>query len=202
MDDSLRPTRLQAASFRRLPWKNGGGVTIDIAGAFRPGADPEDWSQMIWRLGRTWIETPAPFSDLSGYDRLLVVIEGRGLLLHGEDGRRIDATEPLRPVAFPGDWALRSELAAGPVEVVNLFGDRHVVAVKLDILEGAGTLAAQRGTVVLYAPGEAAGVLVDRESADIPAGDALQVEIAQEVGITVTRGLVIAASVTPAGGRV
>jgi len=31
--------RLDPAAYRRTPWKNGGGITIDIADAYAPGAD-------------------------------------------------------------------------------------------------------------------------------------------------------------------
>jgi environmental stress-induced protein Ves len=58
--------RLGPADYRRTPWKNGGGVTIDIAGAFAPGAEPGGWSGMIWRLGRTRIEHP-PFLRPFGF---------------------------------------------------------------------------------------------------------------------------------------
>jgi uncharacterized protein len=45
-------TPLDPAGYRRTPWKNGGGVTVDIA-------EHED----AWRFGRTPITTAGPFSD-------------------------------------------------------------------------------------------------------------------------------------------
>ena len=47
---------------------------------------------MLWRLGRTEIVTPAPFSDLPGYDRILTVIGGRSLLALDD----IPAANPIR----------------------------------------------------------------------------------------------------------
>ena len=132
----MRPppiTILDPATYRRTPWKNGGGVTIDIAGAHRPGADPAGWDGMIWRFGRTRIEQPGPFSDLSGYDRILSVIEGRGLLLHPKGQATLDVRAPFSPVRFPGEWAITSALTDGPVGVLNLLADRDRCAIDLSV---------------------------------------------------------------------
>jgi uncharacterized protein len=120
-----RITRLDPKTYRRTPWKNGGGVTIDIADAYAPGAAPGGWSGMFWRLGRTRIEAPGPFSDLSGYDRILTVIDGRGLVLEIEGGAALDVRTPFRPVRFRGEDRIVSRLEAGPVAVLNLIADRQ-----------------------------------------------------------------------------
>jgi len=117
--------RLDPHAYRRTPWKNGGGVTVDIADAYMPGAEPGSWSGMLWRLGRTEIVAPGPFSDLSGYDRILTVIGGRGLVLDIEGGAALDVREPYRPVRFRGEDRIVSRLEAGPVAVLNLIADRR-----------------------------------------------------------------------------
>ena len=77
----IRLATIDPTSFRRTPWKNGGGVTIDIAESMLAGFAPGSWEGMIWRFGRTSIVTPGPFSDLSGYDRQQVLVSGSGLVL-------------------------------------------------------------------------------------------------------------------------
>ena len=42
-------TRLDPKTYRRTPWKNGGGVTVDIADAYAAGAERGAWSGMLWR---------------------------------------------------------------------------------------------------------------------------------------------------------
>ena len=116
--------RLDPRGYRRTPWKNGGGVTIDIADDYAPGVPPGSWSGMLWRFGRTHIVEPAPFSDLTGFDRILTVIGGRGLWLDIEDGTSLDVREPFRPVRFRGEDRIVSRLEAGPVAVLNLLADR------------------------------------------------------------------------------
>jgi environmental stress-induced protein Ves len=120
-----RVTRLDPQTYRRTPWKNGGGVTIDIADAYAPDAAPGSWSGMLWRLGRTEIVAPGPFSDLSGYDRILTVIGGRGLVLEVAGGAALDVREPFAPVRFRGEDRIMSRLEAGPVAVLNLISNRQ-----------------------------------------------------------------------------
>ena len=117
--------RIDPARYRRTPWKTGGGVAVDIADAYRDGAAPGDWSAMLWRLGRTEIVAAGPFSDLSGYDRILTVIGGRGLVLQIEGGTTLDAREPFHPVRFRGEDRIVSRLETGPVAVLNLIADRQ-----------------------------------------------------------------------------
>ena len=143
-------TRLDPKAYRRTPWKNGGGVTVDIADAYAPGAAPGSWNGMLWRLGRTRIVAPGPFSDLSGYDRILTVIGGRGLVLEIEGEAALDVREPLCPVRFRGEDRITSRLEAGPVAVLNLISDRqHDIDVA--ILSGADARSLKAEISLVYA---------------------------------------------------
>jgi environmental stress-induced protein Ves len=143
-------TRLDPAAYRRTPWKNGGGVTIDIADAYAPGAAAGSWSGMLWRLGRTRIVEPGPFSDLTGYDRILTVIGGRGLVLEIAGGAALDVREPFRPVRFAGEDRITSRLEAGPVAVFNLMSDRSH-AIDVTIMSGQGTRKLDAAINIVYA---------------------------------------------------
>ena len=166
--------RLDPKAFRRTPWKNGGGVTIDIADDYAPGAPPGSWSGMLWRFGRTQIVEPAPFSDLSGFDRILTVIGGRGLWLDIAGGVSLDVREPLRPVRFRGEDRIVSRLEAGPVTVLNLLADRTRYEIDVAILSG-GEARPLDGTIhLVYAP-EDSDVIVG-ESYRLAADEALRLE--------------------------
>jgi environmental stress-induced protein Ves len=143
-------TRLDPAAYRRTPWKNGGGITIDIADAYAPGAAVGGWSGMLWRLGRTQIVEPGPFSDLSGYDRILTVIGGRGLVLEIAGGQALDAREPFRPVRFAGEDRIMSRLEAGPVAVFNLMSDRGH-AIDVAVLSAKDTRSLDAAINIIYA---------------------------------------------------
>ena len=108
-------TPLDPDRYQRTPWKNGGGVTVDIA-----------FDGDVWRFSRTPITAAGPFSDYSGFDRLQVLVAGSGLVLQTPTGE-IDVRRPFRPVRFAGETPIVSRLEAGPVEVINLMGERSRV---------------------------------------------------------------------------
>ena len=151
-------TRLDPTTYRRTPWKNGGGMTVDIADAYRADAVPGDWSAMLWRLGRTEIVATGPFSDLFGYDRILTVIGGRGLTLRIEGGAALDVREPFRPVRFRGEDRITSQLEAGPVAVLNLIADRRH-AIDVAVLGGGEGRPLGAAINIIYAPAESTVVL-------------------------------------------
>jgi environmental stress-induced protein Ves len=150
MNQNSQVTRLDPKLYRRAPWKNGGGVTVDIADAYAPGVAPGSWSGMLWRFGRTEIVTAGPFSDLSGYDRILTVIGGRGLSLDIEGGRTLDVREPYRPVRFRGEDRIVSRLEAGPVAVLNLMADRKRYVIDVAIV-GDDVVVLDGGINLVYA---------------------------------------------------
>ena len=110
---------LRAADRIATPWKNGGGVTREVAG-FPPGAGLDDFA---WRVSLADVSTDGPFSTFPGVDRVLTVIEGGGLVLD-VDGRMLalDAASP--PLAFPGDVTVGARLTGGPIRDLNLMARR------------------------------------------------------------------------------
>jgi environmental stress-induced protein Ves len=188
-------TRLDAARYRRTPWKNGGGVTVDIAGAWVSGVAPGAWEGVIWRFGRTRIERPGPFSDLSGFDRLLAVVEGQGLVLHCAGAPALDVRARFQPVRFPGEWRIESELEDGPVAVVNLIADRRRAAIDLRFAAGIAPLTFEPGTLVLYAAAGTATVELSGDSIELAPADAVQVESDEPIAITLRSGIIAAASI-------
>lgn len=186
-------TRLDSARYRRTPWKNGGGVTVDIAGASVHGVAPGAWEGVIWRFGQTRIERPGPFSDLSGFDRLLAVVEGQGLVLHPAGAPALDVRARFHPVRFPGEWQIESELEDGPVAVVNLMADRRRAAIDLRFAAGITRLAFEPGTLVLYAAAGASSVELSGDSIALAPADAVQVESDEPIAITLRSGVIAAA---------
>jgi environmental stress-induced protein Ves len=152
--------RLDPAQYRRTPWKNGGGTTIDIAG-----------QDDVWRFGRTPITAPGPFSDYTGFDRLQVLVAGRGLVLETPDGE-IDVRVPFKPVRFKGETPIKSRLEAGPVEVANLIGKRSDVAIDLVVLAAGRSIPLVNGTHLAYAATGAAQV----DGHDLPADHCLRID--------------------------
>ncbi|MDN3711112.1 HutD family protein [Paracoccus cavernae] len=71
---------LRAEDHRRMPWKNGKGVTIAIA------IHPADASveNFDWRLSTATVDSDGPFSVFEGIERSLSVLTGDGLVLSVE----------------------------------------------------------------------------------------------------------------------
>ena len=187
-------TPLRPEQFRSKPWKNGGGVTLDIADCVRPGADPGSWDGMIWRLGRTAIVAPGPFSDLSGYERLQAVIVGSGLVLHGPDGE-IELRQPFRPVRYDGDLPLVSQLENGPVEVVNLIADRALCAIDLAAPPAGETMALTSAIHILYAPVGAVRGRCGDTAFVVEAGHALRIDPETPLALTLDGGQALLATI-------
>jgi environmental stress-induced protein Ves len=192
----LRVAALDPALYRRSPWKNGGGVTIDIADDYRPGATQGAWDGVIWRLGRTGIVAAGPFSDLTGYDRIQAVVAGRGLVLETPDGS-IDVRTPFRPVRFRGETKIVSRLEAGPVEVVNLIGDRAAVRLDMAFLSAGEARVLEAGTHVAYAPTGAVGLTGAGGRHELAAQHALRIDTAEPMSLRCDAGLALIASIAP-----
>jgi environmental stress-induced protein Ves len=64
--------------YARMPWKNGGGQTTEIA--VSAGASLADFD---WRVSIAEINADGPFSAFAGVDRTLVLLSGAGVRLTG-----------------------------------------------------------------------------------------------------------------------
>jgi hypothetical protein len=175
-------TPLDPAGYRKTPWKNGGGVTIDIA------------EHDSWRFGRTPITAPGPFSDYSGFDRAQVLVAGRGLVLQTPDGE-IDVRTPFQPVAFAGETPIISRLEAGPVEVVNLIGNRAKVRIDLQVLHAGAAMGRSAGTHIVYAAEGPAALAVDGAAHRLAADHALRIDVSIPTMVACTGGVLLLGSV-------
>jgi environmental stress-induced protein Ves len=181
---TLRVTALDPAAYRHSPWKNGGGVTVDIA---------EEGE--VWRFGRTPIVAPGPFSDYTGFDRLQVLVAGSGLVLKTPSGE-IDVRQPFRPVRFAGETPIASRLEAGPVEVVNLIGDRSRVRIDLRVLDEGRALRIGPGTHIVYNPLGDSTLEIDGKRHALAVDHALRLEAATAAALAGRSGCLLVASIS------
>ena len=71
----------RAADYVRMPWKNGGGSTEEITRDAGHGLDG-----FGWRLSIADIAESGGFSTFAGYQRVITVIQGAGMVLTVEPG--------------------------------------------------------------------------------------------------------------------
>jgi uncharacterized protein len=178
---------LDPSQYVTTPWRNGGGVTVDIAVV-------TDSSGELWRFGRTPIVAPGPFSDYTGFDRVQVLVAGSGLVLKTPSGE-INLREPFRPVRFAGETPVVTRLEAGPVEVVNLIGNRARVRIDLKILDSGRTLRLGPGTHVVYNPLGNSALDVDGARHVLAVDHALRIEATGSTVLAGKRGCLLVASI-------
>jgi environmental stress-induced protein Ves len=135
---------LRAAEYRSMPWKNGGGVTTEIA-VSPAGAGLDDFD---WRVSMARVELSGPFSQFAGIDRTLAVLEGEGIVLEIAGYPPTSINRVTDPFSFPADVPTSAALIGGPITDLNVMTrrsrmthsvERLVISTPVDIRTEAGT---------------------------------------------------------------
>lgn len=154
---------LRAAGRTALPWKNGGGITREIAAA----PDGAGTGTFDWRVSLAEVAADGPFSSFPGVDRVLTLAEGAGMDLD-VGGRHRRVAERFVPQTFPGDRPTHCALLAGPVVNLNVMYRRGRAAARVEVVRGRLTdpvqvaAPAARETVLVIAL-EGAAALGDHD---------------------------------------
>lgn len=115
--------KISISEYKTMPWKNGLGVTAQIALVPEGASFPE--GDFLWRLSSATVRTSSAFSLFPGCDRLLVVWKGEGLKLNG---KLLLPNEPLR---FSGEEPIDCELLGDEVIDVGLIFDHAKVQAEM-----------------------------------------------------------------------
>lgn len=147
---------LSPSDARRTPWKNGGGVTDELA--LWPRDAQFTRGDFEWRISRARMTKSGPFSSFPGFERVLVLVDGPGAVLsHGDDAPRARLRR-LEPYAFSGDWSTHAEISA-PISDFNVIAHASVWRPSVEALP----LGARR-VVEELAPGHAFVHVLDGEA--------------------------------------
>jgi uncharacterized protein len=111
---------LRASDHKQMPWKNGGGVTTEIAVA-PAGADVGGFH---WRVSMATVASDGPFSSFENVDRILTVLDGAGMDLEVAGMAPVCLTAASAPFAFPGDVATSATLVSGTITDLNVMTRR------------------------------------------------------------------------------
>ncbi|MCY0920634.1 MULTISPECIES: HutD family protein [unclassified Streptomyces] len=138
-------TRIHRAADRSAaPWKNGGGVTREIA-VWPHDADMDGFE---WRVSLADVTADGPFSAFPGVDRVLTVVEGAGMDLTIA-GERALLDRRFAPRHFPGDRPTDCRLLDGPVVNFNVMYRREAATAEVRVRTGDQALAPERGETLL-----------------------------------------------------
>lgn len=111
-----------------MPWKNGGGQTVELF-RFPPIGD------FLFRLSKADVKQDGEFSLFPGIDRYLMILKGQGCELIFKDRKTL-----LRPQAdaflFQGEESVFCKLLAGPIQDYNIMINRNWGQARVEIKRG------------------------------------------------------------------
>lgn len=114
---------LRASEYKTMPWKNGGGVTVEIA-IHPPGASVDAFD---WRVSMATVAQDGPFSSFPGIDRTLAIIEGNGLALAISGHEPVALTTKSTPLPFAADVPVDATLMDGAIVDLNIMTRRFIL---------------------------------------------------------------------------
>lgn len=136
----MRQRLIRYADLTPAPWKNGGGITREIAigpeGAASGG-------EFLWRLSIAEVAGSGPFSVFPGVDRTLTILEGAGIKLDFAEGDDQVIDVKWRQARFDGGRACAGQLIGGPVTDFNVMTRRPQVAHRVRLIKLADETLAE-----------------------------------------------------------
>ena len=146
MSEVIAPEHFVLARLPAQPWKNGAGLTREIA-TEPPGAAIDAFE---WRVSVAEVTQDAPFSAFPGVDRCIVLLDGDGLHLRSADAALDQALDtPDRPFRFAGDTALSARVLGRPTTDFNVMVRRGRWRAEVRPVDTAGAVPRADVTLLL-----------------------------------------------------
>jgi environmental stress-induced protein Ves len=164
----MRLTHLTARDYKRMSWKNGGGITTELL------LEQGDDGSAAWRLSIAEVTKSGPFSDFSGYARTIMLIDGPGFVLDFEAHPQKRLDRRYEPFPFDGGWKTGCTLIDGPVRDFNLIVANAAGPASLTVAEpqrGGMQIEAAKTVIFHVLQGDAA---VSGHA--VPQGDTLRID--------------------------
>lgn len=120
-----------ASGYHRQLWKNGQGMTTEIA----KYNDPDRDDDFIWRLSIADITEDGPFSVFSGIDRTLMLLDGNGIDLSFNQEKINHRLQDLYSIlSFDGADEIDCKLIEGPTRDFNVMTRRNAVRHEIQVM--------------------------------------------------------------------
>lgn len=120
-------TIISPESFKKIPWKNGLGFTTELA--INDGANLENFD---WRLSIASVTSNGEFSNFSGYDRNLVLIEGHSISLLHDQISTDNLIQLLDIAKFDGGCKTFGTLHQGAINDFNVITKQSTTTVHVE----------------------------------------------------------------------
>ncbi|MBL9069992.1 MAG: HutD family protein [Sphingopyxis sp.] len=174
---------LRAADRAARPWKNGGGVTRDVA-VFPEGASDADF---LWRASIATIAQAGPFSSFPGVDRAFLLLRGELAITVGDqEERRLRPSAPT--LVFAGEDRVEARPVGENCTALNIMTRRGRVSMRVGhrvTAEGAKAIA-----LLVFAL-ESTALELREARVDLAPGDALLID--RPADLVAIQGAAIAA---------
>ncbi|MBY4754287.1 HutD/Ves family protein [Burkholderia dolosa] len=155
-------TLIRAATLVASPWKNGGGVTREIAAFFPNGTSAgAALDTFAWRVSVADVDAGGPFSRFDGVDRTLVLLSGAGMTLAEAGGAQHVLDAPFARADFAGEAAIDATLHDGATRDFNLMTRRAAARGTLDVWFDGAHRVGPADTVLLFCARGAVAVDID-----------------------------------------
>jgi hypothetical protein len=176
-------TILSPEAFKTIPWKNGLGHTTELA--INNGGNLDDFD---WRLSIASVVNDGEFSNFSGYQRNLVLIEGSGLILDHGNGDIDKLTNLLDIAHFDGGNKTYGSLVNGAIKDFNVITNQQSYNAQVDSYTGSKKLSftpTVKTVAFVYSLTDKTKIQSKQQSLQLPVGHLVKVEKTQdEIHIT------------------
>ncbi|MDC5499687.1 HutD family protein [Acinetobacter baumannii] len=167
---------IRADQYTKMLWKNGVGVTLEIARS-QGEADFE------WRISMADVSTSGPFSLFPNKQRIISVLGGHGMVLHVDDlpAKTLNQGDIF---AFHGESQVQSELVDGAIRDLNLIYDPAKFHARFQWLNDAAeqVFISSADLIFIFNQGGETQVKVDDHSVQLTAHETLKIE--RNAGVT------------------
>lgn len=158
---------VRLADAKPTPWRNGGGVTRELAAGPAAG----DWS---WRMSVAEVAASGPFSRFDGVTRWFAVLQGAGVTLTVHAPQDAAAVEHRltcddAPLCFDGAASTQCHLQGGPTRDFNLMVRDACLPARMARVRGTvHELAHASKIVAVYAVDTGASIQFNTEELYVP----------------------------------
>jgi environmental stress-induced protein Ves len=198
MAQSVKTTLIRGADLVATPWKNGGGVTREVA-AYPEGAGLDAF---VWRVSVADVAQAGPFSRFAGIDRTLALLSGAGMLLDEVSATgEIDThalTAPLDIARFAGEASIDARLVDGATRDFNLMVRRGAAVGTVEVWRDGTHAALSADVVLLFCANDAINVTLGEaaQSLSLASNDTLRIDTPNALSCTIKgAGAVLAISI-------
>ncbi|WP_447500785.1 HutD/Ves family protein [Acinetobacter oleivorans] len=167
---------IRADQYTKMLWKNGAGFTLEIARS-------QGEADFDWRISMADVTTSGPFSLFPNKQRIISVLDGKGMVLHVDDlhAKTLNQGDIF---AFHGESQVQSELVDGTIRDLNLIYDPAKFHARFQWLDGAVEQAfiSSADLIFIFNSGSETEVNVDEHSVQLAAHETLKIE--RNAGVT------------------